>query len=148
MEKCKNIPKLEDWFFNQAKLNHKLYLKDNVVCNDCKQSQEHIENKQFSEYPQNFIISLNWGDIVPYDINIPEKLNLPENKNLLKKFNLVGIIKQLKDEKDEEYYIAIYKDKNQWMIADKKEIKKCDKINEIKGIPFLLFYEMKIDFGM
>ena len=148
MEKCKNIPKLEDWFFNQAKLNHKLYLKDNVVCNDCKQSQEHIENKQFSEYPQNFIISLNWGDIVPYDINIPEKLNLPENKNLLKKFNLVGIIKQLKDEKDEEYYIAINKDKNQWMIADKKEIKKCDNINENDGIPFLLFYEMKIDFGM
>ena len=63
------------------RLKQKLYLKDNVICDHCKQSQEHIENKQFGEYPQNFIISLNWGEIEPYPLSIPDMLNLEEKEN-------------------------------------------------------------------
>ena len=148
MEKCKETPNMEDWFFNQGKLKQKLYLKDNVICDNCKQSQEHIENKQFGEYPQNFIISLNWGEIEPYSLNIPDMLNIKENNNNSRKFNLVAIVKRLKDEKDEEFYVAIYKDKHQWMISIKKEINKCDNVNNIEGIPLLLFYERKIDIGL
>ena len=75
-------------------------------------------------------------------------LNIKENNNNSRKFNLVAIVKRLKDEKDEEFYVAIYKDKHQWMISIKKEINKCDNVNNIEGIPLLLFYERKIDIGL
>ena len=143
---------IEDWFLAQKNLNHILKLEENVFCSECKQIQEHNESKQFYTFPQNFIISLNWRDINPYSFNIPEQLDLSkdiiEDSLSPKKFELIGIVKKLFDEKKEEYYIAVYKDKNQWMVSAKKEIRKCNNIKEIEGIPFLLFYSSKIEIGM
>jgi NIMA (never in mitosis gene a)-related kinase len=152
MERCQNIKSIENWFTAQKNLKHILKLEENVFCSQCNQIQEHIELKQFETFPQNFIISLNWRDINPYPINIPEQLDL--SKDIIedpfspKKFELVGIVKKLFDEKNEEYYIAIYKEKNSWMVSAKKEISKCNNIKESAGVPFLLFYSSKIDIGM
>jgi len=152
MERCKKLKAIEDWFLAQKNLNHILKLEENVFCSECKQIQEHNESKQFYTFPQNFIISLNWRDINPYSFNIPEQLDLSkdiiEDSLSPKKFELIGIVKKLFDEKKEEYYIAVYKDKNQWMVSAKKEIRKCNNIKEIEGIPFLLFYSSKIEIGM
>ena len=152
MERCQNIKSIENWFTAQKNLKHILKLEENVFCSQCNQIQEHIELKQFETFPQNFIISLNWRDINPYPINIPEQLDL--SKDIIedpfspKKFELVGIVKKLFDEKNEEYYIAIYKEKNSWMVSAKKEISKCNNIKESAGVPFLLFYSSKIEIGM
>ena len=152
MERCKNLKKVEDWFIAQKNLKHILKLEENVYCKECKQIQEHIEYKKFFTLPQNFIIVLNWRDIKPYSFDISEKLDLSkdiiEDPLSMKKFKLIGIVEKLFDEKNEEYYVAIYKYENQWIISNKKEINICDNIKEIKGIPLLLFYSGEINIGM
>ena len=155
MEKCKGVKKIEQWFYKQTKQNHKIHLQDNVTCPKCRTSTEHDEYKQFYRLPQNLILSLNWEDTKPDNIDIPEKLDLSdkivEDAESPMIFNLVGIIKKLKDEKDDEYYIAIYKDPNEvdkaWMVSRKKELEKCKDIKEYKGVPVLLFYSGKINIG-
>ena len=152
MERCKKLKSIEDWFLAQKNLKHILKLEENVFCSECKQIQEHLEVKQFYTLPENFIIALNWRDIDPYSVNIPEQLDLSkdiiEDQFSPKKFELIGIVKKLVDEKKEEFYISIYKDKNNWIISAKKEIRKCNKIKEIEGVPLLLFYASKIEIGM
>ena len=151
MERCKNLKIIQKVFVAQNNLKHILKLEENVYCSQCKQIQEHIELKQFYTLPQNFIISLNWRDIEPYSLDIPEELdlsnNIIEDPFSIKKFKLIGIVEKLIDEKREEYYIAIYKDGNDWMVSEKKEIKKCDNIKKIKGLPLLLFYSGIIEIG-
>ena len=151
MERCQNLKKLQKVFVAQNNLKHILKLEENVFCSQCKQIQEHVELKQFYTLPQNFIIALNWRDINPYSFDIPEELdlsnNIIEDPFSTKKFKLIGIVEKLIDEKKEEYYIAIYKDGNDWIISEKKEIRKCDNIKTIKGLPLLLFYSGIIEIG-
>lgn len=152
MERCKNLKKVEDWFIAQKNLKHILKLEENVYCTQCNQIQEYSEYKRFHTLPQNLIISLNWRDIKPYSFEISEKLDLSndiiEDPLSMKKFKLIGIVEKLVDEKNEEYYIAIYKYENQWMISNKKEINICNNIKNIKGVPLLLFYSGEINIGM
>ena len=156
MDKCKNVKKVENWFKAQNEQNHILYKQENVLCDKCKKIQEHNEYKKFYSLPKNLIIDLNWGENKPYSFDIPEILDLTDNiiedPFSPKKFNLVGIVKQLKDEKkNEDYYIAIYKDpfkeEKKWNISTKKENKESDNINDIEGIPTLLFYSAENKMG-
>jgi hypothetical protein len=148
MDKCRNVKKIENWFKLQNEHNHILYKQENVLCNKCNKIQEHNEYKKFYTLPKNLIILLNWGENKPCSLDIPEKLDLSDNiiedSFSPNKFNLVGIVKKLKDEKNEDYYIAIYKDpfkeEKKWNVSAKKDNKEIDSINDIDGIPILLFY--------
>ena len=158
MEKCKDL-EIKDWFAKQNEQKHILYLQDNVFCDKCNQIQEHEEYKQFQTLPNNLIISLNWGENEPYNFEIPEILDL--SGNILKddfspkKFKLTGVVKKLKNEREEDFYIAIYKDPYKdtnddgykWKVSYKKEINDCKSSDEMEGIPQLLFYSATIEIG-
>ena len=72
-----------------------------------------------------------------------------------KKFKLTGVVKKLKNEREEDFYIAIYKDPYKdtnddgykWKVSYKKEINDCKSSDEMEGIPQLLFYSATIEIG-
>ena len=140
-------PNLPNWFFNQNNNCFTLTADHNFVCQKCKCIRAHHEFKQFYKMPQNFIISLNRGEGFRNTMNVQFPLVLDLNQmieiNTNSKFNLVGIIKRIVDNKGFEYYIALYLDfsQNSWMVSEKGKITKIgNPLNHNNGMVMQLFY--------
>ena len=140
-------PNLPNWFFTQNNNCFTLTADHNFVCQKCKCIRAHHEFKQFYQMPQNFIISLNRGEGFRNTMNVQFPLVLDLNQmieiNTHSKFNLVGIIKRIVDNKGFEYYIALYLDftQNSWMASEKGKITKIgNPLNHNNGMVMQLFY--------
>ena len=98
--------------------------------------------------PQNFIISLNRGEgfKIQADVNFPLFLDLGgkiEKADSFMKFNLVGIVRRLVDEKGSEYYISVYFDPYQkcWRVCERNNVITIQNPLEYKkGLAMILFY--------
>ena len=140
-------PNLPNWFFNQNNNCFTLTADHNFVCQKCRCIRAHHEFKQFYKMPQNFIISINRGEGFRNTMNVQFPLVLDLNQmieiNTNSKFNLVGIIKRIVDNKGFEYYIALYLDfsQNSWMVSEKGKITKIgNPLNHNNGMVMQLFY--------
>ena len=148
LDRCGQELNLSDWFKMQNDNNSQLTEDHNVICNKCKCIRKHNEFKQFYTLPQNFIISINRGEGFKNESNIKyeQSLNLYENiddKNQpYFNFNLIGIVKRMKDaNKGEDYYISIYYDKGRWMKSDREKLIEIKSpFNDNDGMVMLLFY--------
>ena len=145
--------KFENWFKEQNE--HYLELSEslNIECQKCSCITPHNEFKQFYQFPQNFIISLNRGEgfKINKKINYPTVLdltNIVEKKDSNSKFNLVGVVKRAIDKKGNEYYYAIYLDpyQNCWFCTDKYKFGKINGPKDYdRGLDILLFYSSHQD---
>jgi serine/threonine protein kinase len=148
LDRCGQELNLSKWFKMQNDNNSELAEDHNVICDKCKCIRKHNEFKQFYSLPQNFIISINRGEGFKNESNIKyeQSLNLYENiddKNQpYFNFNLIGIVKRMKDaNKGEEYYISIYYDKGRWMKSDREKLIEIKSpFNDNDGMVMLLFY--------
>ena len=147
---------LENWFKAQNNQKRVLSVEHKIVCpNPNCNVTEHREFKQFYVMPKCFIISLNRGKNYTnnLEINIPMILNL-QNKIEIEKsynqYNLVGMVKRIVDDRQQENFIAIYydsKNKN-WKLSDKDQVSVISNPLEHKqGLVVLLFYSGIINFG-
>ena len=151
LDRCGQELNLPDWFQMQNDNNSQLTEDHNVICNKCKCIRKHNEFKQFYKLPQNFIISINRGEGFKNESNIiyTETLNLGdkiESKNdSYYNFNLIGIVKRMKDvNKGEDYYISIYYDKGRWIKSDREKLTEIQSpFNDNDGMVMLLFYSGK-----
>ena len=150
-DRCGQELNLSDWFQMQNDNNSQLTEDHNVICNKCKCIRKHNEFKQFYKLPQNFIISINRGEGFKNESNIKytESLNLYdkiESKNdSYCNFNLIGIVKRMKDvNKGEDYYISIYYDKGRWIKSDREKLTEIQSpSSDNEGMVMLLFYSGK-----
>ena len=148
LDRCGQELNLPDWFQMQNDNNSQLTEDHNVICNKCKCIRKHNEFKQFYKLPQNFIISINRGEGFKNESNIiyTETLNLGdkiESKNdSYYNFNLIGIVKRMKDvNKGEDYYISIYYDKGRWIKSDREKLTEIQSpFTDNDGMVMLLFY--------
>jgi hypothetical protein len=148
LDRCGQELNLSKWFKMQNDNNSELAEDHNVICDKCKCIRKHNEFKQFYSLPQNFIISINRGEGFKNESNIKyeQSLNLYENiddKNQpYFNFNLIGIVKRMKDaNKGEDYYISIYYDKGRWMKSDREKLIEIKSpFNDNDGMVMLLFY--------
>ena len=155
LDRIGNDFNLVNWFYTQNNFCLILNTAHHVVCERCKCIQNHNEFKQFYMLPQNFIISLNRGEGFKndVDINYPLFLDLEgkiEKQDSYKKFNLVGVVKRLIDDRDSEYYIAIYLDpyKNCWVVSNRNKLDTIQSPLQHKdGKVLLLFYSAVISIG-
>ena len=142
---------LENWFKAQNNQKKILSKEHKIACQseECNnQVTEHREFKQFYYLPQCFIISLNRGKNYTntFQPQIPEFLDLTykvEYEQSYKQFNLVGLVKRFVDEKQEEHFIAIYKDMqiNAWRLSDRENVKIIDDpFSHKEGLIIQLFY--------
>ena len=140
---------LENWFKAQNNQKRVLSVEHKIVCPNpnCNVS-EHREFKQFYVLPKCFIISLNRGKNYTnnFPINIPPILNL-QNKieivNSYNQYNLVGMVKRIVDDRQQENFIAIYHDSQNknWKLSDKDQVSVISNPFEHKqGLVVLLFY--------
>ena len=144
---CSN-QNLESWFQEQNNHCLDLSVEHNVVCQKCRCIRPQNEFKQFFSLPPNFIISLNRGEGFrnQNNINFPLILDLSqkiEKKDSYYKFNLVGIVKRMVDNKGTEYYISIYLDPNNncWIISDRYNLTPIQNpFIHNQGLVMLLFY--------
>ena len=151
LDRCGQELNLSDWFQMQNDNNSQLTEDHNVICNKCKCIRKHNEFKQFYKLPQNFIISINRGEGFKNESNIiyTESLNLSdkiESKNdSYCNFNLIGIVKRMKDvNKGEDYYISIYYDKGRWIKSDREKLTEIQSpSSDNEGMVMLLFYSGK-----
>jgi serine/threonine protein kinase len=151
LDRCGQELNLSDWFQMQNDNNSQLTEDHNVICNKCKCIRKHNEFKQFYKLPQNFIISINRGEGFKNESNIKytESLNLYdkiESKNdSYCNFNLIGIVKRMKDvNKGEDYYISIYYDKGRWIKSDREKLTEIQSpSSDNEGMIMLLFYSGK-----
>ena len=151
LDRCGQELNLPDWFQMQNDNNSQLTEDHNVICNKCKCIRKHNEFKQFYKLPQNFIISINRGEGFKNESNIiyTETLNLGdkiESKNdSYYNFNLIGIVKRMKDvNKGEDYYISIYYDKGRWIKSDREKLTEIQSpFTDNDGMVMLLFYSGK-----
>ena len=151
LDRCGQELNLSDWFQMQNDNNSQLTEDHNVICNKCKCIRKHNEFKQFYKLPQNFIISINRGEGFKNESNIKytESLNLYdkiESKNdSYCNFNLIGIVKRMKDvNKGEDYYISIYYDKGRWIKSDREKLTEIQSpSSDNEGMVMLLFYSGK-----
>ena len=152
---CAKYQNIENWFQEQNNHCLDLSVEHNVVCQKCRCIRAQNEFKQFFYLPSNFIISLNRGEGFKNqnNINYPLVLDLSqkiEKKDSYFKFNLVGIVKRIVDNKGSEYYISIYLDpyQNCWILSDRNNL---TPINNPKyhnqGMEMLLFYSAIINLG-
>ena len=152
----KKYQKFENWFKEQNEHYLELSEKLNIECKKCGCITPHNEFKQFFEFPQNLIISLNRGERFKINtpINYPTFLdlsNIVEKKDSYSKFNLVGVVKRMVDNKGNESYCSLYLDPYQkcWF---SKEIDKFEKIKGPKehkrGMVMLLFYSSQDNIGI
>ena len=147
---------LENWFKAQNNQKRVLSVEHKIVCpNPNCNVTEHREFKQFYVMPKCFIISLNRGKNYTnnLEINIPMLLNLQNKIEIAKsynKYNLVGMVKRIVDDRQQENFIAIYydsKNKN-WKLSDKDQVSVISNPLEHKqGLVVLLFYSGIINFG-
>ena len=150
LDRCGQELNLFNWFKMQNDNNSLLTEDHNVICNKCKCIRKHNEFKQFFMFPQNFIISINRGEGFKNESNIiyPESLNIThasERKDLYCNFNLIGVVKRMKDEnKGEDYYISIYFVQGKWMKSDRGKLTQINSpLNDQDGMVMLLFYSAK-----
>ena len=147
---------LENWFKAQNNQKRVLSVEHKIVCPkpNCNVS-EHREFKQFYVMPKCFIISLNRGKNYTnnFQINIPMILNL-QNKIEIEKsynqYNLVGMVKRIVDDRQQEKFIAIYYDSQNknWKLSDKNEVSIISNpFEHNQGLVVLLFYSGIINFG-
>ena len=140
---------IENWFRAQNNQKKVLSKDHKIVCSNPQCGvTEHREFKQFYILPKCFIISLNRGKNYSNtsQLQIPMILNL-ENKiemgNSPKEFNLVGMVKRVVNEKKEEYFVAIYLDRQQniWKLSDRNGISVIpDPFAHQQGLVLILFY--------
>ena len=142
---------LENWFRAQNNQKKVLSVEHKIVCQSPKcinKVTEHREFKQFYFLPQCFIISLNRGKNYTntFQPQIPLLLDLQnkiEIKNSPSQFNLVGMVKRFVDDKQEEHFVAIYKDikQNFWRVSDRDNVQMIsDPFSHNKGLIITLFY--------
>ena len=142
---------LENWFRAQNNQKKVLSVEHKIVCqsNKCKNKvTEHREFKQFYFLPQCFIISLNRGKNytntfqpqIPLILDLKNKIEI---RNSPSQFNLVGMVKRFVDDKQEEHFVAIYKDikQNFWRVSDRDNVQMIsDPFSHNKGLIITLFY--------
>ena len=151
LDRCGQNLNLSDWFQMQNDNSYILTEDHNVICQRCNCIKKHYEFKQFYILPQNFIISINRGEGFNNESNIQftETLNLFEKVDNKKEsyfnFNLIGIVKRMKDvNKGEDYYISIYNDKGRWMKSEREKLTEIKSpLNDNDGMVMLLFYSGK-----
>ena len=142
-QRDKYIPEkdVEKWFIIQQEHKHKLSEKYKIICRTFSSINEQIESKIFKKLPLNLIISINRGE------NYENKMKVEYSLNIIlsgKIYDLVGIIKRIKNEK-EEYFISIYlnNNENKWFICDKNTIEKKDSpLEHSDGEVIMLFYSL------
>jgi hypothetical protein len=146
-----DLNELANWFRAQNAQKKILSTDHKITCKfpQCNnQVTEHREFKQFYFLPQCFIISLNRGKNYTntFQPQIPLLLDLQnkiEIKNSPSQFNLVGMVKRFVDDKQEEHFVAIYKDINQnfWRVSDRDNVQMIsDPFSHNKGLIITLFY--------
>ena len=87
------------------------------------------------------------------NVNCPLVLDLNQKiktKESPCRFNLVGIVKRIVDNKGSEYYISIYLDpnKNCWILSDRYNLTPINNLLMHKqGLVMLLFYSAIITIG-
>ena len=148
LEVCRQNTNLQNWFYNQKEHNKILEMSHYVVCPRCQCIREHNEFKQFYILPQYLIISINRGEGYKNEayIDIPMNLNLQGNIERTDSpilYNLVGIVKRKKDDKDKEYYISKYYDPylNSWVLSDRNNLMKIQNpLENDWGMVMVLFY--------
>ena len=142
---------LENWFRAQNNQKKVLSVEHKIVCqsNKCKNKvTEHREFKQFYFLPQCFIISLNRGKNytntfqpqIPLILDLKNKIEI---RNSPSQFNLVGMVKRFVDDKQEEHFIAIYRDiqQNIWRVSDRDNVQVInDPFLHNQGLIITLFY--------
>ena len=139
---------IENWFRAQNNQKKVLSPEHKIVCQKCKIITEFREFKQFYILPRCFIISLNRGKNYTntFEIQIPPVLNLKdkiETDDSPRLFNLVGIVKRMVDAKQDEYFIAIYKDvqQNIWKLCDRNTVTIIQNpLAHKEGLVVVLFY--------
>ena len=142
---------LENWFKAQNNQKKILSKEHKIACQskECNnQVTKHREFKQFYYLPQCFIISLNRGKNYTntFQPQIPLFLDLTnkvEYEQSYKQFKLVGLVKRFVDEKQEEHFIAIYRDMqiNAWRFSDREDVKIIDNpFSHKEGLIIQLFY--------
>ena len=145
---CAKFPNFESWFQEQNNHCLDLSVEHNVVCQKCRCIRAQNEFKQFFSLPSNFIISLNRGEgfrnqtkiDYPLVLDLTQKV---EKKDSYCKFNLVGVVKRVVDNKGAEYYIAIYLHpyQNCWVLSDRYNLTQINNPKyHIQGMEMLLFY--------
>ena len=138
---------LENWFKAQNNQKRVLSVEHKIVCPKCGVT-EHREFKQFFNMPKCFIISLNRGKNYTnnFQINIPMILDLRnkiETEKSYNQYNLVGMVKRIVDDRQQESFIAIYFDfiNQVWKLSDKDEISVIpNPFAHNQGLVVLLFY--------
>ena len=148
LEVCGQNTNLQNWFYNQKEHNKILEMSHYVSCPRCQCIREHNEFKQFYILPQYLIISINRGEGYKNEayIDIPMNLNLQGNIERTDSpilYNLVGIVKRKKDDKDKEYYISKYYDPylNSWVLSDRNNLMKIQNpLENDGGMVMVLFY--------
>ena len=146
-----NINSIENWFLLQ-RLHKKIISKEhNIYCAICKCTTEQREFKQFYSLPKYFIISLNRGNNYSkkFKFKLSVKLNLENQMEMEKpynKYNLEGFVKRFYDEKNGEYFEAIYREQknNIWKKYNARNEKNTadimDPLVEDDGLIVMLFY--------
>ena len=148
IDRCNNDLNIQNWFNTQNNIDISLGKDHQFICQLCKCITEFIEFKQFYNVPKNFIISLNRGEGFKNksNINVPLLLDLTgniEDKGSNMKFNLVGIVKRMANDINDEYYISLYLDPFQkcWFICEKNNLTKINNpLEHNKGLILILFY--------
>lgn len=132
---------VEKWFIIQQNHKQKLSKKYKITCQNCLSIEEHIENKIFKKLPLNLIISINRNDKYENESKVKYSLNIILSGKI---YDLVGVIKKIKNEK-EEYFISIYLNNKEkkWFISEKNSFEKIDSpLNHSVGEVNMLFYSL------
>ena len=146
---------IENLFRAQNNRRKDISKEHKLICEHCKMITDFREFKQFYFLPKCFIVYLNRGKNYTNDLegNFPMKLDLRDKMELpdsSKIFNLVGIVKRIKNDKEQEHFIAIYFDQkdNAWKIFEKNEVTSItDPFAHKKGLILVLFYSDAIEIG-
>ena len=141
---------LESLFDLMNKKNKQFTLDDHIYCDRCLSYQIHTQIKQLYSMPYELIISFDRGTncMNKTMLNFPFVLDVSpyvENKYCPLKFNLVGCVNRF-DINGKEHYISFTQDLNSknWVCSDDEQINQIDKKMALtKGIPIILFYEMR-----
>lgn len=147
-------PNIENWFYLQNNKKVILNTEHKIICPNCNMVRDFREFKQFYNLPKCFIISLNRGENyknihqpqIPLFLDLTNKI---ETRDCPTQFNLVGIVKRSLDEKNEEHFIAIYKDKNnRWKKSEREKVEDImDPLADKDGLVIMLFYSAIIQIG-
>ena len=133
---------IEKWFIIQQNHKHKLSDKYKINCRTYLSINEQIESKKFKKLPINLIISINRGEKYENKSKVEYSLSLLLSGKI---YDLVGVIKRIKNEKEEEYFISIYLNNKEkkWFICNKNSIEKGDNpLAHSEGEIIMLFYTL------